>query len=265
MEKPCANSKHKDVERLMRPPHVKPPNTNTLTAIQLRRGCGTRLVLCQWCPNKLFCREPERRWSIKSSVRLTMVRRSLKCLLRKLNQNTDSLGRGDAKPFNLALKESAVTSETHWSKPVTPPHPRTALNLSWLPHPYPLQPYSFTSTHFLPQILIFFLMTGCLGTGLISVITGRLFQTTQQCFPLWKSPLPCFNTALHDHQNDAESLFFILIILSSFIPTFLAQHCHGVCVCHTAVCQVSRWNKSSFSRSCRLSGAGEHWDIVKGL
>ena len=37
MEQPCANSKHKDAKRLMRATHVKPPNTNTLTAIKLKR------------------------------------------------------------------------------------------------------------------------------------------------------------------------------------------------------------------------------------
>lgn len=67
-----------------------------------------------------------------------MAWRSLKCLLRELNQNTDSLGRRDAKPFNLPLKESAVTSETHWSKPVTPPpptHPKPSLPATSSPPP----------------------------------------------------------------------------------------------------------------------------------
>lgn len=190
--------------RLMRPTRVKPPNTNTLTTTQLKRGCATRLILCQWRPNKLL-KEPRAGEEVKYQVRvrLTMAWRWLKCLLRELNQNPDSLGRRDAKPFNLPLKESAVTSETHWSKPVTPP-PRTAPGWGGpcLPHPHPLQPYRFTSTHFLPQILIFFLMTGCLGTGFISLISDRLFQATQCCPPPLKSPRPWFNAAVQSHGND---------------------------------------------------------------
>lgn len=189
--------------------------------------------------------------------------KTLKCLLRQLNQNSDILGRRHAKPFNLPLKESAMTSETHWSKPVIPPSHWAALNLSCLPHPYPLQLYRFTSTYFLPQILIFFLMTRWLGTGFINVITERLFQTIQHCFPLWKSPFfYCSSRSSKWHVNSIS--FFFLIILSLLLCLHISvQHCHGVC--HSAVCQVSRWNKSSCSRSCRLSGAGEHWDIVKGL
>lgn len=45
MEKPCANSQRKDAERLMRPTHVKPPNTNTLNAVHLERGCSARFFL----------------------------------------------------------------------------------------------------------------------------------------------------------------------------------------------------------------------------
>lgn len=71
--------------------------------------------------------------STESRVRLTMALRSmlLEYLSRKLNQNTDILGTRDVKPSNLPLKESAMTSETHWSKPALPPHP-SPLNLSYL-------------------------------------------------------------------------------------------------------------------------------------
>lgn len=44
MEKPCANSKHKDAKSLMRPTHVKPSNTNTLTATELKRGYAALLA-----------------------------------------------------------------------------------------------------------------------------------------------------------------------------------------------------------------------------
>lgn len=117
--------------------------------------------------------------SPESSVRLTIVlsSTSLKCLSRKFNQNTGIPGTREVKPCNLPLKESAMTSETHWSKPALPPHPTSALkkkkNLPCPLHPYPLQPCSFRRDLPLPQILIFFLMTRCLGTGFNSVITKR--------------------------------------------------------------------------------------------
>lgn len=46
------------------------------------------------------------------------------------------------------------TGQSLWS-PLTPDSSKPFL----LPYPYPLQPYRFTSTHLLLQILIFFLMT----------------------------------------------------------------------------------------------------------
>lgn len=52
----------------------------------------------------------------------TMVLSSmlLECLSRKLNQNTGIPVTREVKPCNLPLKESAMTSDTHWSKPPTP-------------------------------------------------------------------------------------------------------------------------------------------------
>lgn len=141
MEKPGANSKHKDAKRLMRATHVKPPNTNTLTATKLKRGYGA--LLSPQVPKKggqwhSSLEKVLRVWSggevsTESRVLLTMALRSmlLEYLSRTLNQDTDILGTRDAKPSNLPLKESAMTSETHWSKPALPPHP-SPLNLSYL-------------------------------------------------------------------------------------------------------------------------------------
>lgn len=55
------------MQRLMRPTRVKPPNTNTLTTTQLKRGCATRLILCQWRPNKRL-KEPRAREEVKYQV-----------------------------------------------------------------------------------------------------------------------------------------------------------------------------------------------------
>lgn len=67
--------------------------------------------------------------SPQSSAPVTMVLSSmlLECLSRKLNQSTAILGAREVKPCNLALKESAMTSETHWSKRALPPQPGPAL------------------------------------------------------------------------------------------------------------------------------------------
>jgi len=118
--------------------------------------------------------------SPESSVHLTIVLNSvlLECLSRKLNQNTGIPGTREVKPCNLPLKESAMTSETHWSKPVLTPH-RSPLNLPYPTHPYPLQTSSLRRAPPLPQILIFFLMTRCLGIGFNCVITKRSIRTTQ--------------------------------------------------------------------------------------
>lgn len=119
----------------------------------------------------------------ESSVCPTMVLSSamLERLSRKLNQNKGILGTREVKPCNLPLKESAMTSETHWS--ALPPHP-SPLNRPCPLHPYPLQTCSFRRALPLPQILIYFLMSRCLGTGLNSIITKRSFRTTRHSLPL---------------------------------------------------------------------------------
>lgn len=165
----------------MRSTHVKPPNTNTLTIMKLKRGYTALLSLhkLQEGPTMALhvqsLEEVLRAWEevkyLQSQV-CTWQWCWVASWSRKLNQNTGIPGTREVKPCNLPLKESAMTSETHWSKLALPPHPGP-LNLPCLPHPYPLQTCSFRRALPLPQILIFFLMTRCSGTGFNSVITKR--------------------------------------------------------------------------------------------
>lgn len=116
--------------------------------------------------------------SPESSVCLIMA---VSCLLLESTEEINLVagvpGTWEVKPCNLPMKESAMTSETHWPKPPLPLRP-SPINLPCPLHAHTLQPCSFGRAS--PQILISFLMTRCLGTGVNSVITKRSFRRTTQ-------------------------------------------------------------------------------------